>query len=103
MKQLFLDTNQWNYLVSCRCHSAQELAIAREALAQLGKSEAVGVVGSLPVLQEIVGTVRQDAGKYGKLRDLVFGIVGAQWLLPLDLRYAEAVKAGGLLSPTARV
>jgi hypothetical protein len=95
--RLFLDTNQWNYLVAHPDHDAGFLDCVRDQLIESVRDNAVEVVGSLPVLQEIIGTYRRDPAKYGAMCDMLFEIVRHRWLKPIDQRHIAEARAGGIL------
>jgi hypothetical protein len=99
---IFLDTQQWNYLLAKPGHSDDELTVARGQLINQVTSGALIVVGSLPLLQELMGVAVKDQGKYEQLRQLVFAVVGNRWLLPLNERYVGEIVRGGLLPESGR-
>jgi hypothetical protein len=99
---IFLDTQQWNYLLAKPGHSDDELTVARGQLINQVTCGALIVVGSLPLLQELMGVAVKDQGKYEQLRQLVFAVVGNRWLLPLNERYVGEIVRGGLLPESGR-
>jgi hypothetical protein len=94
---LFLDTQQWNYLLSKEGYSAHDLATAREQLIRRVKAKELIVVGSLPLLQELMGTATNNPAKYEQLRQLAFEVVQHRWLCPLNQRYVAELLQGGRL------
>ncbi len=99
---IFLDTQQWNYLVAKTGYSDDSLTIARQQLTERVKSGELIVVGSLPLLQELMGVAVKDPIKWERLRQLVFDVVGNRWLLPLNERYVREIARGGLLTESER-
>jgi hypothetical protein len=101
-QRIFLDTQQWNYLVEGRDGVAVDVATVRESLKRMVEQGKLVVVGSLPLLQELMGAAPQNPGKYEQMRKLVFDVVGNHWLLPLDERYVREITYRGLLPETGR-
>lgn len=102
MDRLFLDANQWNYLAAHPDHDAGFLHGVRDQLMESVREHAVEVVGSLPLLQEVIGTYRRDPAKYSAMCDMLFDIVRHRWLKPIDQRYVAEARAGGILDDASR-
>jgi hypothetical protein len=60
------------------------------------------VVGSLPLLQEIISAGRRQPDLLDQMRGIVFDAVGQRWLRPLNQRYAPEIAQGGVLPVTQR-
>src|SRR5688572_1011693 len=80
--RLFLDTNQWNYLVDHQDHDPGFLQGVRDQLKKSVRGHAIEVVGSLPLLQEIIRTDQSNPAKYSAMRDLAFDTVQHRWPKP---------------------
>jgi hypothetical protein len=94
--RLFLDTNQWNYLVDHQDHDPGFLQGVREQLKKSVRVHGIEVVGSLPLLQEIIRTDLSNPAKYSAMRDLAFDTVQHRWLKPIDQRQIAEAVAGGV-------
>jgi hypothetical protein len=102
MDRLYLDTQQWNYLVEHPDYSDGDLAALRRALDCEVKVKNIEIVTSLTILEEVIGTQRERPEKCRGLVDILFTCVGHRWLKPLNERYVAEANADGLLTDTQR-
>lgn len=99
---LYLDTQQWNYLVDRQNMTPDELSALQGTLLAEVKAGRLAVVSSLPLFEEIAGTAHRNAPKYDLMRSLLFEATEHRWLLPLNERYQREARAGGKLPESAR-
>jgi hypothetical protein len=98
----FLDTNVWNYLLGRPDRTEEALGQLRTRLVEAVRCDEMLVVGSLPLLQEIISAGRRHPDVLDGMRKIVFGAVGHRWLLPLNRRHAQEIARGAALAPTER-
>lgn len=100
--RLFFDTNQWNYLVDHQAHDPGFLQGLRDQLKNSVRVHAIEVVGSLPLLQEIIRTDLSNPAKYSAMRDLAFDTVQHRWLKPINQRQIAEAGASGVQDASNR-
>jgi hypothetical protein len=93
---LYLDTQQWNYLVEHEGSQPRLLRDARRCLRDAVTSGRVEIVGSLPLAQEISRTRHGNPAKFRAMRNLVLATVGHRWLRPLNERAVAESWSGPL-------
>jgi hypothetical protein len=99
MDRLYLDTQQWNYLVESGDMSEGELEGLRDRLVSEVRRGHLAVVSSLPLLQEVMGTERKVPQKYQEMRRVLFEATSHRWLLPLNERHRAEAARGGVIPP----
>jgi hypothetical protein len=95
--RLFLDTNQWTYLLGGHGLSYEELGPHRERLADLVGHGELTVVASVPVLEELLPIYGGNPELYSQVAALIFETVGPHWLRPLNEFHIAEAHMGGLL------
>ena len=98
----FLDTNVWNYLHRRPDRTQAALQNLRTRLLEAERSGDLLVVGSLPLLQEVISTGRRDPELLDRMRTTILKAVNGRWLVPLNIRHAAEIARGATLSPTER-
>lgn len=93
---MYLDNNVWNELV------AESPALTVNDLVAAFHAGDLAVVGSLEVLEEIMGAADRKPGKANLMRTTMKKLCGRRLLLPANRRHRLEMEAGGLLSPEAR-
>ena len=99
--RVLLDNNQWNFLIEPPVH-APLLGLDFDDLRRACEDGSVELVGTLDLLQEIIGTARNHAPKYRSMVDAFFDLTGPRLLIPLSRRHTAEARAGGLLPETQR-
>lgn len=102
MLTLFLDTNIWNLLVENSGYNSDQLRRASDSLIGGAREGEWQIVCSLPVLQEILATYRENPTKFKAINSLLFRAVQNHWLIELNERYVRELHTGGLLETTGR-
>jgi hypothetical protein len=102
VERLYLDTNQWNHLVQHVDFSPGTLSQARVDLRRAVGDGQFEVVGSLPLLQEVVETYPALPDKYEAMCAEMFEVIAHRWLKPLDQRHVAEANNAGLLSDPNR-
>ena len=92
--RVFLDTQQWNYLVDPPPDGrGVDLVRLRSAIS----TRRIELVGSVPIMQEIILTAKQNPAKYHQMMNLFAEMVGPRVVWPLDERVPREIRHGGLL------
>lgn len=99
---LYLDTNQWNYLIRPPDHADDDGEALRRALVTEVDAGGLSVIGSYPLIREIVRAVDCQPARYRAMRDLAFETIQHRWIPPIGIRYKREACAGGHLVGQAR-
>lgn len=97
MQLVYLDNNVWNLLID-DAHAPLNQALLIDGY----RRGHIQVVGSLAVLEEILGIAVRLPAKYKAVDRAYRRLTGPRTLLPLNERHAAEVSAGGRLSETER-
>jgi hypothetical protein len=99
---VMLDTNAWTALIISERITADQLSLARDRLSESVRSGSIAAISTIPILEELAGTIHNDKQTFGQLRDLATTTVGNHWLKDMNVRYAQELAEGGLLDHTSR-
>lgn len=94
------DNTTINYLIDKPGMSGHELDNLRNQLVDQVRDGKIAVIGSLSLLEEIMGTAAKDKTKYRQMVTLFWELVGGRVLKPWNTRMHEEVKNGYRLPET---
>ena len=96
-----LDNQQWNYLATPDDYPSGH-GLDLDEMRRATQSRQLEIVGSLDLLQEVIGTARSNPTKYRRMVELFLEFVDRRILIPLSERHQAEVLHGAKLPDTDR-
>lgn len=84
--EIYLDTNAINYLFEREGYTPHVLDEIRTRLRNAVCSGSLIVMADTTLLEELAGTAYRNNAKYQRMFDYIHGLIGSNWLLPLNER-----------------
>jgi len=99
-RRVYLDTQQWNHFVDSA--SPNEIGIPLDLIEEAAAAGLIEIIGSLPLLEELIGASNSKPAKFRAMRALFFRLVGNRILQPLNIRHIGEATTGGLMPVAGR-